>query len=219
MKIHKAGIIPILILLIAVLLILSVVNILLPEQSFLHYTLYLTGFIFMFFVIRFFRFPDRKLEIDQNAVYSGADGKVVAIEKVVENEYFKDERIQVSVFMSVLNVHVNWSPVGGKVVYKKHHHGKHIVAFNPKSSLINEHTSIVFKDSKGRELMMRQIAGALARRIVCEPEEGSLIAQGEAMGMIKFGSRVDLILPADAEVKVKLGDRTAGKQTLIAELA
>ena len=219
MKIHPAGIIPILVLLAGVLIVLLGLSWLLPELKVVLYPLYVIGLIFMFFVVRFFRFPARRSIVDQDAVYSGADGEVVAIEKVHVGEYLNEERMQVSVFMSVLNVHINWSPVGGKMVYKKHHHGKHIVAFNPKSSLINEHTSIVFSDIRGREIMMRQIAGALARRIICDPEEGDLIGQGEVIGMIKFGSRVDLLLPLDADIKVKIGDLTRGAQTLIAKLS
>lgn len=219
MKIHKAGIIPILLLLSGVVIILIALNLILPGQTIVHYFLYVIAAIFMFMVVRFFRFPARSSEKLPNAVYSGADGKVVAIEKVHVDEYFDKEMIQVSVFMSVLNVHINWSPIGGTVVYRKHHQGKHMVAFNPKSSLINEHTSIVFRDEKGREVMMRQIAGALARRIVCYPEEGSQYGQGEHIGLIKFGSRVDLLLPPDADVKVKIGDITKGTQTLIASLA
>jgi len=219
MKIHKAGIIPILLVLTAVVIILIVFNLLLPGPTAIHYFLYGIAVIFMFMVVRFFRFPARSAEQLPNAVYSGADGKVVAIEKVDVEEYFGKEMIQVSVFMSVLNVHINWSPIAGTVIYRKHHQGKHMVAFNPKSSLINEHTSVVFRDERGRELMMRQIAGALARRIVCYPKEGSQYSQGEPIGMIKFGSRVDLLLPPDADVKVKIGDITKGTQTLIASLA
>ena len=218
MKIHTAGIIPILILLAGVLIIMFLLNRVFPEQTAVHYILYAVGLIFIFFVVRFFRFPDRKLIRDSDAVYSGADGKVVAIEKVHVDEYFNDERIQISVFMSIFNVHINWSPFGGKLVYRKHHHGKHLVAFSPKSSLINEHTSLVIQDEKGREVMMRQIAGAVARRIICKPEEGQDTGQGEMIGMIKFGSRIDLLLPVDAEVKVKLGDKTKGAQTLMATL-
>jgi phosphatidylserine decarboxylase len=172
----------------------------------------------MFFVIRFFRFPQRSSKQDEDAVYSGADGKVVAIEKVFADEYFKSERIQISVFMSVTDVHINWIPIGGEVIYTKHHPGKHLVAFNPKSSLINEHTSIVVKDKKGREVMMRQIAGAVARRIICKAVTGQKVIQGEMIGMIRFGSRIDLLLPVDTEVKVKIGDKTRGTQTLMARL-
>lgn len=170
----------------------------------------------MFLVIRFFRYPSRSLTKDKNSVYSGCDGRVVAIEKVNVDEYFKEERIQVSVFMSTMNVHINWSPVGGEVSYKEHHHGKHMVAFNPKSSLINEHTSIVFKNEDGKEVMMRQIAGAVARRIICKPVAGVKVAQGEVIGMIKFGSRVDLLLPLDAKVAVEIGDKVVGCSTVMA---
>lgn len=218
MKFHIAGIIPILVLLTGVLIIFFLLNWFFPEQTFIHYILYTAGIVFMFFVIRFFRFPVRQSPHDENTVYSGADGKVVAIEKVHIDEHFNSERIQVSVFMSVFNVHINWSPVGGKVVYSKHHQGKHMVAFNAKSSLINEHTSMVIRDEKGREVMMRQIAGAVARRIICKPEDGQEVLKGEMIGMIKFGSRVDLILPPDAEVIVNIGDKTKGTQTLIAKL-
>jgi len=218
MKIHIAGIVPILVLFTGVVLIMWGMNYFFPEQTFIHYILYAAGVIFIFLVIRFFRFPQRNSDLDSNAVYSGADGKIVAIEKVHVDEYFKSERIQISVFMSVMNVHINWSPVGGKIVYRRYHPGKHLVAFNPKSSLINEHTSFVVQDEAGNEVMMRQIAGALARRIICTPKEGQPIGQGEVIGMIKFGSRVDLLLPADAEVMVNIGDITKGTQTLMARL-
>jgi len=218
MKIHTAGIVPILVLLTAVLLILFLLNWVFPQQTFIHYIMYGAGFVFMFLVLRFFRFPTRSSIYDKDAVYSGADGKVVAIEKLHADEYFKDERIQISVFMSIFNVHINWSPFKGKLVYKKHHHGKHMVAFNPKSSLINEHTSMVVRDERGREVMMRQIAGALARRIILKPEEGNELVQGEMIGMIKFGSRIDLFLPPDAEVKVSIGEKVKGTKSLMARL-
>ncbi len=218
MKLHIAGIGPILVLLAGVSALLIFLNWIFPAQSPVHYFLYVTAFVFMFLVVRFFRFPDRKALPDEDAVYSGADGRVVAIEKVYEKEYFNSERIQVSVFMSAMNVHINWSPVGGKLVYKKHHPGKHVVAFNPKSSLINEHTTLVFKDEKGREVMMRQIAGAVARRIICKPEPGNIVSQGEMIGIIKFGSRVDLLLPVDAKIHVEIGDLPRGCETLMARL-
>jgi phosphatidylserine decarboxylase len=218
MKIHTAGIIPILIMLAGVLLILIVVNHFFPEQTRLHYLLYAAGFIYMALVVRFFRYPGRITDAVEHGVYSGADGEVVAIEKVYVDEYFADERIQVSVFMSIFDVHINWSPSKGKVVYHKHHRGRHMVAFNPKSSLLNEHTSMVIRDDQGREVMMRQIAGAVARRIISKPRVGSNLTTGEVIGMIKFGSRIDLLLPPDAEVKVGLGDRTVGAETLMAIL-
>jgi len=207
MKIHIGGILPTLVLLAGVLMVLYLLNWLFPVQTFIHYILYAAGLIFIFLVLRFFRFPDRKSIPDEDEVYSGADGKVVAIEKVHIDEHFNSERIQISVFMSILNVHINWSPLGGKLVYRKHHHGKHLVAYCPKSSLLNEHTSIVIQDEKGREVMMRQIAGAVARRIICKPKEGQELGHGEMIGMIKFGSRIDLLLPTDAEVMVNIGDK------------
>lgn len=218
MKLHIAGIGPISILGAGVFIILYVLNRYFPEQTFIHYILYAAALVFMFLVVRFFRFPKRQASQDENTVYSGADGKVVAIENVHVDEHFNSERIQVSVFMSVFNVHINWSPIAGKMIYRRHHPGKHLVAFNPKSSLINEHTSMVIKDEQGREVMMRQIAGAVARRIILKPKEGHEVGKGEMIGMIKFGSRIDLILPPDAEVMVKMGERTKGAQTLIARL-
>ena len=218
MRLHRTGITPILVLLAGVLAIFVILNKLFPIQTIFHMVLYATGAVFMFFVVRFFRFPHRTAKKDPEAVYSGADGKVVAIEKIHVDEYFKDERIQVSVFMSPVNVHINWSPIAGTVVYRKYHPGKFLVAFNPKSSLVNEHTSFVVKDEKNREVMMRQIAGALARRILLEPEEGSQLEQAGVVGMIRFGSRVDLLLPLNAEVKVNIGDVVKATSTVIARL-
>lgn len=218
MKLHIAGIGPILFLLLGVLIVLFGFNLIFPHQTPIHYFLYLTGAVFMFLVVRFFRFPNRSVEQDKNAVYSGADGRVVAIEKVHVEEYFNAEKIQISVFMSTMNVHINWSPIGDEVTYKEHHHGKHMVAFNPKSSLINEHSSIVFRNEDGKEVMMRQIAGAVARRIICKPKAGMKMIQGEVIGMIKFGSRIDLLLPLDAKVEVEIGDNVIGCSTVIARL-
>lgn len=218
MRIHAAGIIPILILLTGVLAILFLLNWVFPQQTIIHYVLYASGLVFMFFVVRFFRFPHRQPLQEEKAVYSGADGKVVAIEKVYTEEYFNADCLQVSVFMSIYNIHINWSPCKGKIVYKKHHPGKHLVAFSPKSSLVNEHTTMVVRDDKGREVMMRQIAGAVARRIIHKFDKGKELAPGEMIGMIKFGSRIDLLLPIDADIKVKIGDKVRGAQSLIARL-
>lgn len=219
MRLHRTGITPILVLLAGVLAIFLLINTLFPVQTIFHMVLYAIGAVFMFFVIRFFRFPDRSVVVDPDAVYSGADGKVVAIEKVHVDEYFNDERMQVSVFMSPVNVHINWSPIAGEVTYRKYHPGKFMVAFNPKSSLVNEHTSFVVKDNKNREVMMRQIAGALARRILLEPKEGARLEQGGVVGMIRFGSRVDLLLPVNARVEVNIGDVVKGTGTVIARLS
>ena len=219
MKLHTAGIGPISFLLIVVLAVLFAFNLIFPVQTPIHYFLYFTGAVFMFLVVRFFRFPNRTAPPDADAVYSGADGRVVAIEKVHVDEYFNEERIQISVFMSTMNVHINWSPIGGELTYKEHHHGKHMVAFNPKSSLINEHTTTVYKDAQGREVMMRQIAGAVARRIICKATKGQKIGQGEVIGMIKFGSRIDLLLPLNTKIDVEIGDKVVGCTTAMARLA
>ena len=218
MKFHPTGITPVLVLIAAVLAVLWMVNTVFPVQTIVHMVLYAVGVVFLGLAIRFFRFPQRSAELNPDIVYSGADGKVVAIEKDFVEEYFKSERIQVSVFMSPLDVHINWSPLGGKVVYRKYHPGKHLVAYIPKSSFENEHTSFVIRDKRHREIMVRQIAGAMARRILLEPEEGENVEQGDYIGIIKFGSRVDILLPTDARVKVEIGDKTVATETIIAEL-
>jgi phosphatidylserine decarboxylase len=218
MKFHPTGITPVLVLIAAVLAVLWMVNTVFPVQTIVHMVLYAVGVVFLGLAIRFFRFPQRRAKLNPDLVYSGADGKVVAIEHVFVEEYFKSERIQVSVFMSPLDVHINWSPLGGQLVYRKYHPGKHLVAYIPKSSFENEHTSFVIKDKRQREIMVRQIAGALARRILLVPKEGDRVGQGDYIGIIKFGSRVDILLPTDAKVKVEIGDKTVATETVIAEL-
>ena len=156
--------------------------------------------------------------MEADAVLSPADGVVAANEVVVEDEYFHDQRRQVSIFMSVYNVHINFFPFNGEVTYYKYHPGKFLLAFNPKSSADNEHNTIILKDTKGREVLVRQIAGFVARRIVCELEPGDEAVAGEELGMIRFGSRVDVFLPLDAEIKLKIGDKTVGKETVLAKL-
>jgi phosphatidylserine decarboxylase len=170
-------------------------------------------------IIQFFRVPHRKISYNSNGIIAPADGKVVVIEEVEENEYFKEKRIQVSIFMSPLNVHVNYYPVDGEVSYYKYHPGKYLVAWHPKSSTENEHSTIVVKKENGVEILFRQIAGALARRIVCYAKEGEQIKQSQEVGFIKFGSRIDLLLPVDSEILVKLGDKVKGQVSEIARLA
>lgn len=150
---------------------------------------------------------------------SPADGKVVVIEKTFEPEYFKDERIQISIFMSARNVHINWFPVSGMIKYYYYHQGLHMVAFNPKSSLENERSTTVIETEGGTQILIRQIAGAVARRIKTYPKVGTPEIQGDELGFIKFGSRVDLLLPLDANVEVVLGQLVVGKQTVIAQLS
>lgn len=174
--------------------------------------------VFLFF-LQFFRNPTRKIELNEKYVLAPADGKVVVIETTTEDEYFKGkERIQVSIFMSPVNVHVNRNPVTGLIKYFKYHPGKYLVAWHPKSSTENERTTIVYQLHKNVEILIRQVAGAAARRIKWYIEEGNSVIQGREFGFIKFGSRVDLFLPLDAEIKVTNGQITKGGQTVIAEL-
>lgn len=170
------------------------------------------------FVLRFFRVPERVINSSSNTIYSPADGTIVTIEEVEENEYLKTKCIQVSVFMSVWNVHINWYPISGIVKYFKYHPGNYYLAWHPKSSTHNERTSVALEREDGMPLMMRQIAGAVARRIVCNANEGNVISQNSELGFIKFGSRVDLFLPLDSEIKVKINQKVTGTQTVIAEV-
>jgi phosphatidylserine decarboxylase len=168
-------------------------------------------------VVQFFRSPRRTTNLHDNDIISPADGKVVVIEEVNETEYFKDKRIQVSVFMSPVNVHVNRYPISGKVKYAKYHPGKYLVAWHPKSSTENERTSIVVENENNKAVLFRQIAGALARRIVFYCKENDTAVQGNEFGFIKFGSRVDLLLPADAKVTVALNQKVIGGVTVLAK--
>ena len=177
------------------------------------------GVIIFVWSITFFRVPTRrKITHEENAVVSSADGEIVAIEEVEEKEYFHDKRIQVSVFMSAYDVHVNWFPMDGVVSYVKYHPGKKLFAINPKSSELNERNSVVVKDEKGREVLFRQVAGVMARRIVCNVKEGDKAEVGKEFGMIKFGSRVDFFLPCDADIQVEMGDDITGQVSVLAYL-
>jgi phosphatidylserine decarboxylase len=168
------------------------------------------------FILSFFRIPNRALTIAENAIVAPADGKVVVIEEVQADEYFSDRRIQVSIFMSPLNVHVNRNPVTADVVYSQYHKGKYLVAWHPKSSTENERHTVVYRKN-GKEILTKQIAGALAKRIVNYLQPGMQVKQTDEMGFIKFGSRVDILLPLDAKINVKLGDKPKGGVTVIAE--
>jgi phosphatidylserine decarboxylase len=172
---------------------------------------------FWIFILSFFRIPSRVHTIQEGAVVAPADGEVVVIEEVQADEYFSDRRIQVSIFMSPLNVHVNRNPVSGEVLYSQYHPGKYLVAWHPKSSTENERHSVVYK-TQGKEILVKQIAGALAKRIVNYLKPGQQVKQTEEMGFIKFGSRVDLLLPLDAKILVKLGDKPQGGVTVLATL-
>ena len=175
-------------------------------------------FIMFLLVVQFFRVPKRRAGGVETDVLSPADGKVVAIEEVYENECLKDKRIQVSIFMSPLNVHVNYNPISGTVKYVKYHPGLFLVAWHPKSSTDNERTTIVVENAKGQQVLFRQIAGAVARRIVHYMKEGMQVKRANEFGFIKFGSRVDVLLPVDSEIVAKIGDKTRGSETIIARL-
>src|SRR6478735_1005971 len=181
----------------------------------LSWLIFIISFVFLLFIISFFRVPDRKLTKQENLVICPADGKVVVIEETVDEEYFKDKRLQVSIFMSPLNVHQNRNPVSGEVVYNQYHKGKYLVAWHPKSSTENERHSVVIKNQFG-EVLVKQIAGAVARRIVNYLRVGQVVEQGMEMGFIKFGSRVDLLLPLDAKVNVQINQVVQGGITVIA---
>ncbi len=178
--------------------------------------IFIVTFGLLLFVISFFRIPNRKLSLADNTVVAPCDGVVVAIEEVDADEYFKDKRIQVSIFMSPLNVHVNRNAVSGEVMYSQYHKGKYLVAWHPKSSTENERHSVVYKTGN-REILVKQIAGAVAKRIVNYLKPGQMAVQGEEMGFIKFGSRVDLLLPLDSEITVKLKENTRAGISLIAK--
>src|SRR5688572_5211279 len=169
----------------------------------------------LLFLISFFRVPNRELTTGESMVISPADGKVVTIEEVYDEEYFKDKRLQISVFMSPANVHQNRNPVAGEVVYNQYHKGKYLVAWHPKSSTENERHSVVIKNQYG-EVLVKQIAGAVARRIVNYLRVGQVVQQGTEMGFIKFGSRVDLLLPLDAKVNVQINQVVQGGVTVVA---
>jgi len=215
MKIHKEGHS----ILISLVLLLAMVNLLLrswaPEA--LTVATVFSAALFVL-VLQFFRNPRRVVKIsDNNTVYAPADGKIVVIEETDEPEYFGDKRKQVSIFMSPTNVHVNRNPISGTVNYFRYHPGKYLVAWHPKSSSENERTTVVI-DNGEDEVLLRQIAGAMAKRIVNYLNEGDEVKQGADFGFIKFGSRVDLFLPLDAQIEVQIGQKVKGNKTIIARL-
>jgi phosphatidylserine decarboxylase len=217
MTIHREGW-PIILIaaIIAILLSIGILNI--HINLFIRLLLMLPVLVLFILIIWFFRVPERKCIPDETAVYAPADGKVVVIEKTVESEYFKDERIQISIFMSPLNVHQNVYPISGTVSYTKYHKGDYLVAWHPKSSLLNERSTIVIDNGKGTEILVRQIAGAVARRICTYAKVGDKAEQGAELGFIKFGSRVDIFLPLSAKVECSPGQVTHGKTTLLARM-
>ncbi len=180
---------------------------------------YILIFSLIIFVlsIYFFRIPKREFQKDNKSVYSPCDGKVVVIEETLESEYFKDNRIQVSIFMSPLNIHNNLFPISGKIIYEKYHPGKYLFAWNPKSSTDNERNTVVIENNE-ISILCRQIAGALARRIISYTKVNKIVNVSDELGFIKFGSRVDLFLPKDTIVDVKIGDKVKGGKSIISRL-
>lgn len=186
------------------------------EQPLVKYIIWGAAFLFLILILQFFRNPKRNLTRDDAAIISPVDGKVVVIEEVFEKEYFNEKRLQISVFMSPINVHVTRHPIGGEVVYSKYHPGKYLVAWHPKASDENERTTVVVKNNSFGAVLYRQIAGALAKRIVNYANEGNNVTQGAESGFIKFGSRVDVFVPLDAKVQVKLNEVVKGGITTLA---
>ncbi|MFW5758530.1 MAG: phosphatidylserine decarboxylase family protein [Bacteroidota bacterium] len=216
MKIHKEGYTTLFFTIVFLSALAVMINLIWPEQTTWHFIAYGGFFLFFLIILQFFRNPTRKTQHDPNTILSSADGKVVVIEKTFEDEYLHDDRIQVSVFMSPLNVHANRYPVSGVVSYYKYHPGKYLVAWHPKSSVENERNTLIIETLTFGSILVRQIAGAVARRIVCYGKPDDQVIQGSEMGFIKFGSRVDIFLPANARINVKIGDRVKAGETIIA---
>jgi phosphatidylserine decarboxylase len=219
MTIHKEGFK----ILLALFIILATLNLFVigfwPDFTSLHNFLIIFSVLIYLMILQFFRSPRRKLIIDDKCIIAPADGKVVVIEEVIETEFFNEARRQISIFMSPVNVHINRNPISGFVSYFRYHSGKYKVAWHPKASTENERTTIVVENPERGAILIRQIAGALAKRIVWYLQAGEEVKQGEELGFIKFGSRVDVFIPLDAKVLVNIGQKTKGGQTIIAEFA
>jgi phosphatidylserine decarboxylase len=218
MTIHKEGYTSIALCILLIFIGNALTHYYFPDNVGFKWAVYVSSFLLFVIILQFFRHPKIKTTKHEQLVICPADGKVVVIEEATEHEYFKDRRLQVSIFMSPINVHVNRNPVSGVVKFFKYHPGKYLVAWNPKSSTDNERTTVVVESNIGIPVLFRQIAGALARRIVWYVKEGDKVEQGEQFGFIKFGSRVDVFLPVGTEVKVSLGQVVKGGITELAEL-
>lgn len=215
---HREGKATIFLTLLFLLVINFPVHYFLPEITWLHNVLLALSIVFLVIILQFFRNPTVITPLNAAHVISPADGKVVVIEEVEEPEYFQGKRLQISVFMSPFNVHVNRNPISGIVKYFKYHPGKYLVAWHPKSSTENERTTTVIQHPNGTEVLFRQIAGALAKRIVWYVKEGQPVVQGSEMGFIKFGSRIDIYLPIGTKVNVQLEEKVKGGKTVLAEI-
>ena len=189
-----------------------------PSDTLLKWMILLFSLTFYVFILFFFRLPSRHLEPDPGLIYAPADGKVVVIEETIENEYFRDQRLQISIFMSPFNMHSNRYPVSGSVKMVNYHPGKYMVAWHPKSSELNERSSTVIVTENGTEILVRQIAGAVARRIVTYAKPGQKVIQGGELGFIKFGSRVDIFLPLGTEIEVPILQQVKANKSIIAKI-
>lgn len=219
MRLHKEGHLILLALLIGISVIIAALYAWVPQNPEINALVAVVLIGLFLFVLQFFRNPAIKINMQEFGILAPADGKVVVVEKALETEVLKEERIQISIFMSPVNVHINRTPVAGKVSYLRYHRGKYLVAWHPKTSTENERTTIVIDHQPtGIPILFRQIAGAMARRIKYYIDEGQQVAQGEECGFIKFGSRVDVLVPLNAEIKVRQGDKTRAGQTLLAVL-
>lgn len=217
MKIHKAGFS---VIAVAILITAFIMGVLLFAKPpvWITYTVGVLLFLILAFIFRFFRFPNRKIAFDETMVISPADGTIVVIEEVDETEFIKEKRIQVSIFMSVWSVHINWFPVIGKVLQSLHFDGKYMAAWLPKSSHENERSVVVIETPKAGKILVKQIAGAVARRIITYAKPDQLCKAGDQLGFIRFGSRVDVLLPLGSEIKVSLNQKVTGGMTLLAKL-
>ncbi len=217
MKIHKAGYGVILILLFIELLLGGLLSMMQITPA-LFYSAIAILLLLLIFVVRFFRFPDRNITFTGNQIVAPADGKVVVIEEVNEDEFIKEKRIQISIFMSVWNVHINWLPVLGKVVQSLHFDGRYMAAWLPKSSSENERAVVVIESMNWGKILVKQIAGAMARRIITYAKENDEVKPGNQLGFIRFGSRVDVLIPVNSDIKVELNQKVTGGLTILAEL-
>ena len=216
MRLHKEGLATILIsTVIVAIVLLPTILLISPRYPILGWFIGIGIVGLLIFILSFFRIPDRAYTEDDDVVVAPCDGTVVVIEEVQPDEYFQDKRLQLSIFMSPLNVHVNRNPVSGEVLYSQYHKGKYLVAWHPKSSTDNERHTVVYKH-KEKELLVKQIAGALAKRIVNYLKTGDVVKQGSEMGFIKFGSRVDILLPVDTKIEVKINQKVKGGVTVLA---
>ena len=216
--IHKEGYKILVFGFITLLILNIIVNVIWIDKELLRWVFIVCSLIFYVFILFFFRLPVRTLQPDPGLIYAPADGKVVVIEETLENEYFKDMRLQISIFMSPFNMHSNRYPVSGRIKYVGYHPGQNMVAWHPKSSELNERSTIVIETNEGTEILLRQIAGAVARRIITYAKENQNVMQGDELGFIKFGSRVDVFLPLGTEVEIPILQQVKANKSIIAKI-